>query len=146
MINNLHGRAKAFGFVLQPLEPRSWCRFLGIILTANGRAQRVTLAPADSKLSGKAEATLPANVKGVAQLTAPDGKLSKANSNKPRAASYPQSSHGSGFAHSHHESFSAGDPGDPMKPARIVSAVMREANGKMLFVPDRRSRRASRSN
>lgn len=73
----------------------------------------------------------------MAQLTAPDGKLSKANSNKPRAASYPQSSHGSGFAHSHHESFSAGDPGDPMKPARIVSAVMREANAKMLFVPDR---------
>jgi len=33
VVNNLHRRAKAFGFVLQPLEPKSWCRrFLGIVL------------------------------------------------------------------------------------------------------------------
>ena len=32
-VNNLHRRAKAFGFVLQPLEPKAGCRrFLGIVL------------------------------------------------------------------------------------------------------------------
>ena len=31
VVNNLHRRAKAFGFVLQPMEPRC-CRFLGIVL------------------------------------------------------------------------------------------------------------------
>jgi len=30
-----------------------------------------------------------------------------------------------------------GMPGDPKKPARVVQVVMREADGKMLFVPDR---------
>ena len=30
-----------------------------------------------------------------------------------------------------------GKPGDPKKPARIVQVVMREADGRMLFVPDR---------
>lgn len=33
--------------------------------------------------------------------------------------------------------FSAGEPGDPKKSARVVQVVMREADGKMLFVPDR---------
>ena len=33
VVNNLHRRAKAFGYVLQPMEPKSWCRrFLGIVL------------------------------------------------------------------------------------------------------------------
>lgn len=41
-----------------------------------------------------------------------------------------------GAGHSHAQ-FSAGEPGDSRKPARIVSVVMREADGKMLFVPDR---------
>jgi uncharacterized cupredoxin-like copper-binding protein len=36
-----------------------------------------------------------------------------------------------------HESFSAGVPGNPKKPARKVEVVMRESDGKMLFVPDR---------
>ena len=35
-----------------------------------------------------------------------------------------------------HESFSAGEPGNPKKPARTVEVVMREADGKMLFAPD----------
>ena len=56
----------------------------------------------------------------------------------------PSYSHGPKAGHSHdpkaghsHESFSAGEPGDPKKPARIVNVVMREADGKMMFVPDR---------
>lgn len=40
--------------------------------------------------------------------------------------------------HSHgHAAFSAGEPGDPKKAARIIQVVMREGDGKMLFVPDR---------
>ena len=39
-----------------------------------------------------------------------------------------------GAPHSHH---SAGQPGDPKKPARTVEVVMREADGKMMFVPNR---------
>lgn len=36
-----------------------------------------------------------------------------------------------------HGGFSAGEPGNPKKPARVVSVTMREGDGKMLFVPDR---------
>ena len=36
-----------------------------------------------------------------------------------------------------HETFSAGEPGDPKKPARIVLINMREGDGKMMFMPDR---------
>ena len=42
--------------------------------------------------------------------------------------------------HSHdQESFSAGEPGDPKKPAQVILIIMREnaADGKMLFIPDR---------
>jgi uncharacterized cupredoxin-like copper-binding protein len=40
--------------------------------------------------------------------------------------------------HSHgHSSFSAGEPGNSKKPARVVNVVMREGDGKMMFVPDR---------
>ena len=40
--------------------------------------------------------------------------------------------------HSHsHETFSAGEPGDPKKPARVVQVTMREGDGKMMFLPDR---------
>ncbi len=35
------------------------------------------------------------------------------------------------------DSYSAGEPGDPTKPARIVHVTMREADGKMLFDPNR---------
>lgn len=39
--------------------------------------------------------------------------------------------------HSHDSGFSAGEPGDPKKPARIVQVAMSEASGKMMFIPDR---------
>lgn len=43
-----------------------------------------------------------------------------------------------GPPHSHDTSHhSAGEPGDPKKPARIVQVVMREADGKMMFVPNK---------
>ncbi|MEH2611097.1 putative cupredoxin-like copper-binding protein [Bradyrhizobium sp. AZCC 1693] len=40
-----------------------------------------------------------------------------------------------GHSHSHDEAFSAGEPGDPKKPARVVQVTMGEADGKMLFMP-----------
>lgn len=36
-----------------------------------------------------------------------------------------------------HDDFSAGEPGDPKKPARTVLVTMREGDGKMMFIPDR---------
>jgi uncharacterized cupredoxin-like copper-binding protein len=39
--------------------------------------------------------------------------------------------------HSHDSGFSAGEPGNSKKPARIVQVVMREGDGKMMFIPDR---------
>jgi uncharacterized cupredoxin-like copper-binding protein len=36
-----------------------------------------------------------------------------------------------------HATFSAGIPGNPKKPARVVLVTMREGDGKMMFVPDR---------
>jgi uncharacterized cupredoxin-like copper-binding protein len=41
-----------------------------------------------------------------------------------------------GHGHSH-GGFSAGAPGDPKKPARVVQVTMREGDGKMVFVPQR---------
>ena len=35
-----------------------------------------------------------------------------------------------------HKSFSAGEPGNPKKPARVVQITMKEEDGKMLFAPD----------
>lgn len=43
---------------------------------------------------------------------------------------------GAGHSHSH-ASFSAGEPGNPKKPARVVNVVMREGDGKMMFIPNR---------
>lgn len=40
-------------------------------------------------------------------------------------------------SHGHGETFSAGEPGNPKKPARIVQVTMGESDGKMLFVPAR---------
>jgi uncharacterized cupredoxin-like copper-binding protein len=37
--------------------------------------------------------------------------------------------------HGHDNSFSAGEPGDPKKPARIVQVAMGEMDGKMMFIP-----------
>ena len=42
-----------------------------------------------------------------------------------------------GHSHSHDESFSAGEPGNPKKPARVVQVTMTEKDGKMLFTPTR---------
>ena len=40
--------------------------------------------------------------------------------------------------HSHdHVGFSAGEPGNPKKPARIVQIAMREGDGKMMYVPEK---------
>lgn len=36
-----------------------------------------------------------------------------------------------------HETFSAGEPGNPKRPAQVVLVVMREGDGKMMFIPDR---------
>lgn len=36
-----------------------------------------------------------------------------------------------------HANFSAGEPGDPKKPAQVVLVTMRELDGKMVFIPDR---------
>jgi uncharacterized cupredoxin-like copper-binding protein len=36
-----------------------------------------------------------------------------------------------------HETFAAGEPGNPKKPARIVQITMREGDGKMMFIPER---------
>jgi uncharacterized cupredoxin-like copper-binding protein len=33
--------------------------------------------------------------------------------------------------------FSAGEPGNPKKAARVIAITMREDNGKMLFIPDK---------
>ena len=44
---------------------------------------------------------------------------------------------GAGAALGHGDEFSAGEPGDPKKPARIVQVLMRDGDGKMVFIPDR---------
>ena len=36
-----------------------------------------------------------------------------------------------------HETFTAGEPGNPKRPSRVVQISMKEADGKMLFIPDR---------
>jgi uncharacterized cupredoxin-like copper-binding protein len=38
--------------------------------------------------------------------------------------------------HSHGD-FSAGEPGNPKKPAQTMLVIMREGDGKMMFIPDR---------
>ena len=43
---------------------------------------------------------------------------------------------GKGHSHAHSE-FSAGEPGDPKKPARIIQVTMQEGDGKMMYMPDR---------
>ena len=42
-----------------------------------------------------------------------------------------------GAGHGHGDDTAYGKPGDPKKPARIVSIVMAEKDGKMAFIPDR---------
>ncbi len=38
-------------------------------------------------------------------------------------------------AHEHHSSFSAGEPGDPKKPARVIKVAMQEEGKKMMYDP-----------
>ena len=45
--------------------------------------------------------------------------------------------HGGGHGHSHGSGFSAGEPGNPRRPARVVTVTMQEAAGKMIYSPDR---------
>ena len=40
-------------------------------------------------------------------------------------------------AHVDQGTFSAGEPGDPRKPARLVLITMREGDGKMMFIPEK---------
>jgi hypothetical protein len=40
-------------------------------------------------------------------------------------------------AQAHEEEFSAGEPGNPKKPARVIRMSMRDGDGKMSFAPDR---------
>ena len=47
------------------------------------------------------------------------------------------SGHSHGHGDGHGKTFSAGEPGNPKKPAKIVQVTMGESDGKMLFVPAR---------
>jgi hypothetical protein len=47
------------------------------LFNAGGKVQRVALTSDTAKLTGKAEASLPGNVRGVVQLTLPDGKTAQ---------------------------------------------------------------------
>ena len=44
---------------------------------------------------------------------------------------------GHSHGHGHGESFSAGEPGNPKEPSKIVRVTMGESDGKMLFIPAR---------
>lgn len=47
------------------------------ILGVGGKTQRIALVPNQEKLSGKAAGALPTAIKGVVQLTSPDGKVAQ---------------------------------------------------------------------
>lgn len=42
-----------------------------------------------------------------------------------------------GHTHGHDAGFSAGAPGNPKNPARVIPITMREGDGKMLFFPNK---------
>jgi uncharacterized cupredoxin-like copper-binding protein len=44
---------------------------------------------------------------------------------------------GAAHAHEDHGTFSAGQPGDPKKPARTVTIAMREEYGRQIYEPDK---------
>lgn len=44
---------------------------------------------------------------------------------------------GAAYAHESHGTFSAGQPGDPKKPARTVTIAMREEYGRQIYEPDK---------
>jgi uncharacterized cupredoxin-like copper-binding protein len=37
----------------------------------------------------------------------------------------------------HDLSYSAGEPGDPKQPAQVILVIMREGDGKMMYIPNR---------
>ena len=49
----------------------------------------------------------------------------------------PAASAGAGPAGHHHATDAFGHPGDPRKPARVVTVVMKDDGGAMAFVPNR---------
>lgn len=53
------------------------------------------------------------------------------------AANIDTSFAGPGEAGHSHVTFSAGEPGNPNKPARSIQVTMTERDGKMVFIPDR---------
>lgn len=60
----------------KPVDPAG---FKGVaIFNLGGKAERITLAPSESALSGTAITALPAQPKGAVQITGPDGKTSTA--------------------------------------------------------------------
>jgi hypothetical protein len=64
----------------KPVAPAG---FKGVAILVNGgKSSRVTLEPTpDTRLSGKAAGTVPHILKGVVQITAPDGKTAQAKFN-----------------------------------------------------------------
>jgi uncharacterized cupredoxin-like copper-binding protein len=52
------------------------------------------------------------------------------------AAAMADASHHQAGHHHDDERFLAGEPGDPLQPARIVLITMNEADGKMMFMPE----------
>lgn len=44
---------------------------------------------------------------------------------------------GVAYGHGDEHETAYGKPGDPKKPARIVQIVMRESDGRMIFIPDK---------
>jgi uncharacterized cupredoxin-like copper-binding protein len=44
---------------------------------------------------------------------------------------------GTARAHKDHGTFSAGEPGDPKKPSRVIEVTMSESAGKMTFKPSK---------
>ncbi len=52
-------------------------------------------------------------------------------------AALPAAAGPGGAGHGHGDEYAFGQEGDPAKPSRVVEVEMLEANGKMLFKPDR---------
>jgi len=59
-------------------QPIPAAGFKGLaILTIGGKAQRIELTASDKRLAGASPIAVPAEVKGVVQLTGPDGKTAQ---------------------------------------------------------------------
>ncbi len=51
-------------------------------------------------------------------------------------ATFAVAGFGTAYGHGDEHDAAYGKPGDPKKPARVVQIVMREADGKMVFIPE----------